>query len=39
MTWTVDATLKSPVNRFRFVDKNTAYAVGGAVWKLSVVWP
>lgn len=38
-TWAVDATLKSPINRFRFIDKNTAYSVGGAVWKLSVTWP
>jgi photosystem II stability/assembly factor-like uncharacterized protein len=38
-TWTVDATLKSPINRFRFVDQNTAYAVGGSVWKLSITWP
>lgn len=35
-TWNVDPTLKSPINRFRFVDKKTAYAVGGATWKLSV---
>jgi len=38
-TWTVDPALKSPINRFRFVDQNTAYAVGGAVWKLSVTYP
>lgn len=25
-------------NRFRFVDKKTAYAIGGAVWKLNVDW-
>jgi photosystem II stability/assembly factor-like uncharacterized protein len=36
MTWEVDPTLKSPVNRFRFVDAHTAYAVGAAVWKLVV---
>jgi photosystem II stability/assembly factor-like uncharacterized protein len=35
-TWTVDPALKSPINRFRFVDKNTAYAVGGSVWKLTI---
>jgi len=35
-TWAVDATLKSPINRFRFVDKNTAYAIGGAIWKLQI---
>jgi photosystem II stability/assembly factor-like uncharacterized protein len=38
-TWTVDPALKSPVNRFRFVDKNTAYAVGASVWKLTVTSP
>ncbi len=38
-TWTVDPTLKSPINRFRFVDQNTAYAVGASVWKLSVTFP
>lgn len=35
-TWEPDPTLKAPINRFRFVDKNTAYAVGGKVWKLSI---
>ena len=35
-TWEVDPTLKSPINRFRFVDKKTAYAIGGAIWKLSI---
>jgi hypothetical protein len=24
------------VNRFRFVDMHTAYAVGASVWKLSI---
>jgi photosystem II stability/assembly factor-like uncharacterized protein len=38
-TWNVDPTLKSPVNRFRFVDKNTAYAIGASVWKLTVTFP
>jgi hypothetical protein len=37
-TWNADAVLKSPVNRFRFVDKNTAYAIGGSVYKLAVDW-
>lgn len=37
-TWTVETALKAPINRFRFVDKKTAYAVGGAIWKLSVEW-
>ncbi|MFO0548794.1 MAG: hypothetical protein U0271_10425 [Polyangiaceae bacterium] len=36
MTWEVDPVLKAPINRFRFVDANTAYAVGGAVWKLDL---
>jgi len=35
-TWSIDATLKSPINRFRFVDKNTAFAIGGAIWKLQI---
>jgi photosystem II stability/assembly factor-like uncharacterized protein len=34
MTWEVDPALKSPINRFRFVDAHTAYAIGGAAWKL-----
>ena len=38
-TWKVDPKLASPINRFRFVDKRTAYAVGGAVWKLSIAAP
>lgn len=38
-TWTVDTKLASPINRFRFVDKKTAYAVGGAMWKLSIAAP
>jgi photosystem II stability/assembly factor-like uncharacterized protein len=38
-TWSIDPTLKSPINRFRFVDMNTAYAVGASVWKLSIVYP
>ena len=37
-SWTEDATLKAPINRFRFVDRRTAYAIGGAVWKLSIPW-
>ena len=35
-TWTADAALKSPINRFRFVDPTTSYAIGAAVWKLTV---
>lgn len=38
-TWEVDAALKSPINRFRFVDDHTAYAIGGSVWKLSIETP
>lgn len=38
-TWNPDPTLKSPINRFRFVDQNTAYAIGASVWKLSVTTP
>jgi photosystem II stability/assembly factor-like uncharacterized protein len=34
MTWEVDPALKAPINRFRFVDAHTSYAIGGAVWKL-----
>jgi photosystem II stability/assembly factor-like uncharacterized protein len=37
-TWAPDPALKSPINRFRFVDKNTAYAVGAAVWKLTIAF-
>lgn len=35
-TWTKDKTLDGPVNRFRFVDAKTAYAVGASVWKLGL---
>ncbi|HSO38286.1 MAG TPA: hypothetical protein VLT33_37415 [Labilithrix sp.] len=35
-TWEIDPALKSPINRFRFVDKETAYAIGAAVWKLQI---
>lgn len=35
-TWEVDPALKAPINRFRFIDENTAYAVGAAVWKLDL---
>jgi photosystem II stability/assembly factor-like uncharacterized protein len=37
-TWTVDPTLVGPINRFRFVDAKTAYAIGAAVWKLEIDW-
>jgi photosystem II stability/assembly factor-like uncharacterized protein len=33
-TWEVDPVLTSPINRFRFVDAHTAYAIGGQIWKL-----
>lgn len=36
VTWEVDPVLKSPINRFRFVDAHTAYAIGAAVWKLEL---
>jgi photosystem II stability/assembly factor-like uncharacterized protein len=38
-TWSEDPSLKSPINRFRFVDQKTAYAVGASVWKLSITCP
>lgn len=38
-TWEVDPTLKAPINRFRFVEPKTAYAIGGQVWKLSIEAP
>jgi photosystem II stability/assembly factor-like uncharacterized protein len=38
-SWQVEHNLASPVNRFRFVDRQTAYATGGAVYKLVIDWP
>lgn len=38
-TWTPDPVLRSPINRFRFVDRQTAYAIGGRVYKLEIPWP
>lgn len=35
-TWTKDAALDGPVNRFRFVDATTAYAVGSSLWKMTI---
>jgi photosystem II stability/assembly factor-like uncharacterized protein len=35
-TWTVDATLKSPINRFRFLSPTSAVAIGGTIWKLDI---
>lgn len=37
-TWEEEPVLKSPINRFRFVDKKTAYAVGANGWKLEIPW-
>lgn len=36
MTWEIDPELEAPINRFRFVDEHTAYAIGGSVWKLEI---
>jgi photosystem II stability/assembly factor-like uncharacterized protein len=36
-TWEEELDLVGPINRFRFVDDHTVYAVGGAVWTLDVV--
>ena len=36
VTWEVDPALLSPINRFRFIDAHTGYAIGGSVWKLEV---
>jgi len=38
-TWAVDDSIEAPINRFRFVDKTTAYAIGGTIWKLSIAAP
>jgi photosystem II stability/assembly factor-like uncharacterized protein len=35
-TWTIDPSLQSPINRFRFLDANNAFAIGGTIWKLAV---
>jgi photosystem II stability/assembly factor-like uncharacterized protein len=37
-TWEQDPALGPAINRFRFVDKKTAYAIGGSVWKLDIPW-
>jgi len=37
-TWQVEPSLSGLLNRFRFVDKKTAYAIGGKVFKLDVDW-
>lgn len=36
MTWEEDPALKGPINRFRFVDDKTGFAVGAKLWKLSL---
>lgn len=36
LTWEEEPSKITPINRFRFVDENTAYAIGGWVWKLSL---
>lgn len=36
VTWEPDPALTGPINRFRFVDATTAYAVGAKVWKLDL---
>jgi photosystem II stability/assembly factor-like uncharacterized protein len=38
-TWQEDSALKAPINRFRFVDPATSYAIGAAIWKLTVTVP
>jgi photosystem II stability/assembly factor-like uncharacterized protein len=37
--WQVEPNLASPINRFRFVDRQTAYAIGGSVYKMTIDWP
>jgi photosystem II stability/assembly factor-like uncharacterized protein len=36
-TWTQDATLQSPINRFRFLDATHGFAIGGTIWKMSAM--
>ena len=36
LTWEEEPSLLAPINRFRFVDERTAYAIGGAVWTLDL---
>lgn len=38
-TWTEDDSLGVAVNRFRFVDRYTAYAIGAAMYKLTITPP
>jgi photosystem II stability/assembly factor-like uncharacterized protein len=37
-TWEVEPNLHAPINRFRFVDERTAYAIGGSIHKLTIDW-
>ena len=39
LTWAPDPVLRSPINRFRFVDKQTAYAIGARIYKMTIAWP
>ncbi|NUO54812.1 MAG: hypothetical protein HOV80_38715 [Polyangiaceae bacterium] len=39
VTWEEDPALKGPINRFRFLDDETGFAVGGKVWKLDLSTP
>ena len=39
VNWEQETVLKGPINRFRFVDETTAYAVGADVWKLTLELP
>ena len=36
LTWETAPDIAAPINRFRFVDKTTAYAIGASVWKLEL---
>jgi len=37
-TWAPDSALKSPINRFRFLDAKTAFSIGATIWRLDVNW-
>ena len=37
-SWMVDDSLPAPVNRFRFLDRKTAFAIGGAIYQLQIDW-
>ena len=36
LTWEEEPNLAGPINRIRFVDKNTVFASGSTVWKLEI---